>query len=119
MRNKFARIASTFEYRSMRTTAQKAEYLYCVHSFKKWQIKQLTGTTDRTWRDMIKAHREGRTPGVSGRPSILTPKTERMLVDELILKAREGDPVPPVEIHKMVFICFYLSRTYLYIGCRF
>ena len=98
----FKRIAATNEYRFLSSDAERAEYLHFEKGFKRWQIMKLTNTTPRIWRDMIKAHNEGRKPGVCGRPTVLTPRTERMLVDELILKSREGTPMAIADIGELV-----------------
>ena len=90
------------EYRSLKTTAQKAELLHYKYSFKRSQLLRLNLCTPKIWRNMVRAHKSKRQCGLNGRPPYLTPENERMLVDELLISATEQEPVRLSNVNQIV-----------------
>lgn len=101
------RIKVTHEYTQLATAEQKAEYLWSKHNFTRGEVLFLGIVTKGQWKHMIDAHRFHRTPGIRGRPRLLSPTSELVVSDITQIEYEQGRIVTPQKLRDSVCFLFF------------
>ena len=79
--------------RSMKSSAEKSDYLNRIHGFKPCELIRLKVCTKRVWDRLAASRKLNRLVGVRGRPRLLKPEDEDTLVKEAIIQAQSMSPL--------------------------
>ena len=100
----FLKISAYAEYRELKNGPEKAAFLRERYDFKRHEVLAEQVVTPRQWQRLVKSIHMGRIPGHVGRPALLSPKTNRQIVDLTKLMYNSSQPVTANKLNEIVCI---------------
>ena len=107
-RKLYERLRAEKIYRSLKSDAEKSDYLNRTHGFQRWELLQLKVCTKKVWERMVSARKHNRQLGARGRPRLLSPTSESTVVAEALLQYEDGNALSVKQLSGIV--CIFLGK---------